>query len=183
MNNLTTLGERHRKDARSPRSKASARAGLITRVTELAPAVRKLFDVRPRSDERATWMSLTAHQLEALSALSADSLTMGELCDRLDISESAGTALSDRLVTRGMVVRAADPSDRRVVRLSLSDEARGMVERFRGLKRAHVAAVLSVLGDADLEALARVYERLLASDPCGGRGSRARRSTDGTGER
>jgi DNA-binding MarR family transcriptional regulator len=158
------------------------RTALIARITDLAPAVRKVFEVHPAAEERGTWMSLTAHQLEALSALSGSSLTMGELCERLDISESAGTALSDRLVSRGMVVRGADPSDRRVVRLSLSDEARAMVERFRELKRSRIAEVLTVLDDAELEMLARVYERLLASSPGCGRSGRDRRDTGPTAE-
>ncbi len=121
-------------------------------------------------------MSLTAHQLEALTALSGGSVTMGELCERLDISESAGTALSDRLVAHGMVEREADPSDRRVVRLSLSDEARAMVERFRKLKRRRIAEVLSVLDDQELEALAHVYERLVESASCSGRTGRRTKS-------
>lgn len=150
----------------STASTQSSRAALITRVTEVIPAVRKIFEVRPSAEERATWMSLTAHQLEALTALSAGSVTMGELCERLDISESAGTALSDRLVSRGMVLRETDPSDRRIVRLSLSDEARAMVDRFRKLKQKRIAEVLSGLDDDDLDALARVYEQLASTASC-----------------
>ncbi len=150
-------------------SRPGRRTELISRITEAAPAVRKVFEVRPSADERTAWMSMTAHQLEALTALSAGDLTMGELCERLDISESAGTALSDRLVARGMVVREADATDRRVVRLSLSGQARAMVERFREMKRTRIAEVLSVLDDSELEALATVYERLLSGASCGGR--------------
>jgi DNA-binding MarR family transcriptional regulator len=166
------------------------RATLIARITDVAPAVRKLFDVRPSAEERATWMSLTAHQLEALSALYGGKATMGALCERLDISESAGTALCDRLVSQGMVVRASDPTDRRVVLLSLSEDARAMVARFRKLKRKRIAEVLSALGDDELEALAGVYERLVASHP-GDRGARhetpnkvtSKNPTNGTGGR
>lgn len=161
----------------STAAEARTRAELISRITEVAPSVRKVFEVRPSAEERATWMSLTAHQLEALTVLSGGGLTMGELCERLDISESAGTALSDRLVARGMVVRASDPSDRRIVRLSLSDEASGMVERYRALKRSRIAEVLSGLDDDELEALARVYERLLSSASCGGRSARSQASS------
>src|SRR5579875_2196549 len=67
----------------------------------MAPAVRRVFEVRPSREERTRWSSLTVHQLEALVALQQGSLTMGKLCEHLDISESAGTALSDRLVARG----------------------------------------------------------------------------------
>ena len=128
---------------------------------ELAPSVRRAFEVR-LSEERAQWLSLTGHQLEALAALREGNLTMRSLCERLDISESAGTALSDRLVARGMVERETDPSDRRVVLLALTDAARTMVERYRQIKSNHVAKLLSTLSREDLENLVRIYETLVS---------------------
>jgi DNA-binding MarR family transcriptional regulator len=139
------------------------REQLVTRISEIASAMRRTLEVRPSADERAAWLSLTVHQLEALAALNDATLTMRELCERLDISESAGTALSDRLVARGMVTRQADPDDRRVVRLSLSEDARGMVERYRALKRRRMSEVLSVLEDDDLAILVGICERLVMS--------------------
>jgi DNA-binding MarR family transcriptional regulator len=160
----------------TPPRDGAARDQLVARITEMAPAMRRLFEVRPNADERAMWMSLTAHQLEALAVLGEANLTMRALCERLDISESAGTALSDRLVARGMVSRQADPDDRRIVRLSLSQEAAAMVERFRELKRRRLAEVLCELDDGDLAALARIYEILLQSSGAAGRSPRARGS-------
>lgn len=130
----------------------------MARVIELSPDVRKVFEIRPSPDERASWMSLTVHQLEALVALERHSLTMRELCEQLAITESAGTALSDRLIAREMVTREPDPADRRVVRLALTERARDMVGRFRELKRRRLAEVLSVLDLDDLAALVRIYE-------------------------
>jgi DNA-binding MarR family transcriptional regulator len=147
----------------SPRRRRTSRTRLIHRVMELSPAVRRAFDVRPMAAERAAWLSLTGHQLEALTALHEGSLTMGALCDRLDISESAGTALSDRLVARGMVARETDPADRRVIKLALTDEARAMVERYREIKHARAAELLSALDRDDLERLVRIYETLLSA--------------------
>lgn len=145
------------------RRRRTSRARLIHRVMELSPAVRRAFDVRPSAAERTAWLSLTGHQLEALTAMYEGSLTMGGLCDRLDISESAGTALSDRLVARGMVAREADPADRRVIRLALTDEARAMVERYREIKHARAAELLSALDRDDLERLVHIYETLLSA--------------------
>jgi DNA-binding MarR family transcriptional regulator len=136
----------------------------VDRLLELAPSVRRAFEVR-LSEERAQWLSLTGHQLEALAALKEGSLTMRSLCERLDISESAGTALSDRLVARGMVARETDPSDRRVVRLTLTEQARAMVERYRQLKSHHAAQLLSTLSEDDLERLVQIYETLVSASP------------------
>lgn len=132
----------------------------MARVVELAPAVRKVFEIRPSPEERSSWMSLTVHQLEALEALERDSLTMRELCVQLAITESAGTALSDRLIAREMVTREADPADRRVIRLALTDRAREIVGRFRELKSRRLAEVLSALDVDDLAALVRIYEEV-----------------------
>jgi DNA-binding MarR family transcriptional regulator len=138
----------------------ATRDQLVERFMELAPTVRRAFDVRPGPGDRDQWMSLTKHQLEALAALAERGLTMRCLCERLDISESAGTALSDRLVARGMVARETDPADRRVVRLVLTLEARGMVERYHEMKRTRVAELLSALRRDDLERLVLIYESL-----------------------
>ena len=129
---------------------------------DLAPRVRRIFEIPPDARERQALLTLTVHQLDALAALEHEDLTMRELCQRLAISESAATALSDRLVSRGMVARHADPRDRRVVRLALTDDARSMVERYREIKRRRATDVLSTLSKDDLAALARIYETLLS---------------------
>jgi len=138
------------------------RDGLLADVTELLPALWRALDVRPDAEQRAQWRSLTVHQLEALVVLDQATLTMRELCEQLDISESAGTALSDRLVARGMVERHVDPEDRRVVRLAMSDQARSMAEQYRALKRRHTAEALSVVSTGDLTALVRICRTLTA---------------------
>lgn len=140
------------------------RARLVARVIELAPVVRRVFEVRPDPEQRALWQSLTVHQLEALVVLDAGTCTMRELCERLDISESAGTALSDRLVGRGLVERLPDPADRRLVRLALSDHARSMVAQYRALKQRRMADLLAAVDTDDLATLVRIFETVLAPD-------------------
>jgi DNA-binding MarR family transcriptional regulator len=148
---------------RGGRRGAQQRDELVGRIVELAPGMRRAFDVHPRPEERADWLDLTGHQLDALAALAGASLTMRELCVHLNITESAGTALSDRLVARDMVSREADPSDRRVVRLALSDTARQMVDDYRRSKRERIARTLAVLDDDDLASLARIYETVVSA--------------------
>lgn len=135
----------------------------MCRLLELAPAVRRAFEVRLDAEHRALWRSLTVHQLEALVALEDGPTSMRSLCDRLEISESAGTALVDRLATRGLVERQDDPDDRRVVRIAASDAARAMVAQYQELKRDRLATVLADLPTDDLATLVRIYESVLAS--------------------
>jgi len=149
-------------------AETALRDQLVAELCELHPALRRIFEVRPDPEQRALWRPLTVHQLEALMVLArAGSVTMGELCEELDISESAGTALSDRLVGRGLVERRSDPRDRRVVRLAMSERARGMVDAFAEVKRRQMARALSVLDTEDLQALVAILERLVTRSEAG----------------
>lgn len=136
---------------------------------ELAPAVRRSFEVRLDAEHRALWRSLTVHQLETLVVLQDGPCSMRTLCDRLEISESSGTALVDRLASRGLVERQSDPEDRRVVRIVASEAAGAMVTQFRALKQQRLAALLADLPTDDLATLVRIYETVVAAD----RGARA----------
>ncbi len=148
--------------ASAKRRTRTSRAPLLRRLLDLAPAVRRAFEVRLDAEHRDLWRSLTAHQLEALAALSDGPIPMRALCDRLEISESAGTALVDRLAARELVERRADPADRRVVRIAASDAAREMVDQYRELKQRRLAALLADLPTEDLATLVRIYEAVLA---------------------
>lgn len=109
-------------------------------------------------------LELTVSQLRALKtvALHCD-CTMGELAKLLDISLGAATGLVDRLIQHGLVQRDADPHDRRIVRVRLTDAgrqahdaaARETRERIRAVlrsltaeERAQVAAALALLRKA-----------------------------------
>ena len=135
----------------------------MCRLLDLAPAVRRAFEVKLDAEHRALWRSLTVHQLEALVALEGGPTSMRSLCDRLEISESAGTALVDRLAGSGLVERQDDPDDRRVVRIAASDAARAMVAQYQELKRDRLATVLADLPTDDLATLVRIYESVLTS--------------------
>ncbi len=144
--------------------RSAEREALLARLLELAPAVRRAFEVRLDAERRALWRSLTVHQLEALAALEAGPCTMRQLCDRLEISESAGTALVDRLAARGLVERHGDPADRRVVRIAISKAAQSMVAEYRSLKRQKVAALLADVSTEDLTTLVRIHEAVVRAE-------------------
>jgi len=81
------------------------------------------------------------------------------------------TPVADRLVEKGLVERLPDPDDRRRTLLSITPEARPVVEGIRTAMRDHFARRLSVLDDgmvADLAAAVRsigtVVDALRASE-------------------
>ncbi len=91
----------------------------------------------------------TLHRLDA-------PLPMGAMAEAMHCDASYITQLTDRLETAGLVERSADPTDRRVRQLVLTDEGRRMrtqlVERvhstspaFRGLTDEDQATLLGLL--------------------------------------
>ena len=77
-----------------------------------------------RVEERLADASLSLPKLAALHQLAqaGDSLPLGQLAERLACVKSNVTQLVDRLEADGLVVRAADPNDRRS-RLAVLTEA------------------------------------------------------------
>ncbi len=138
------------------------RKALIDRMSELKPALDRKMRVRLPDDLRADLQSVTIHQLEALSLLDRGGLRMSELARELDISEPASTALADRLVRGRLVERRADPDDRRIVRLELSEKGRDLMSRWGAHRRRMMTATFEVLSDRQLAALVDILETLAA---------------------
>ena len=106
------------------------RAELTEQVFELRPIMKRLFGAGVYRELREELHSVTIHQLTALGHLKGGSVTMRELAKDLDVSESSATAVSDRLIRQGLVERSSDPTDRRVVRLSLSPTGSALIGRL-----------------------------------------------------
>lgn len=87
--------------------------------------------------------------------------SMGDIADLLRITGPSATLIIDRLVDKGELVRAEDPDDRRVVRLSLTDAGKktlkaGMKESIAGMDR-----LLSVLDDRERAEFDRIVTKII----------------------
>lgn len=87
-------------------------------------------------------------------------LTMSELARRMTLSRSAITALVDELVKAEWVVRDADPSDRRVIRLFLTPAGRETMNRALDVRVAVVEEALDRLSAHEGDALLAGLEKL-----------------------
>lgn len=87
-----------------------------------------------------------------------------DLLDSLMVTSSGLTNRIDRLEAAGLVGRAAHPTDRRGVRIELTDEGRKLVDQ---VTTAYLENQNQVLDDAlqpdERESLARLLRKLLAS--------------------
>ena len=91
-------------------------------------------------------------------------LTPSELAERERVQRPTVTRVLARLEEAGLVVRAADPQDRRCSLVSISDDGRALLGAMRERKDAFLARRIDALEPADHEALDRaaaILERML----------------------
>lgn len=88
--------------------------------------------------------------------------TVGQLADGLGISRGWASRVADELVERGQLDRRSDPSDRRVVRLRLTDAALEEIERAYRWRGDVVAAALADHGPTERAAIRRFLGRVAA---------------------
>jgi len=90
------------------------------------------------------------------------SQTMGELAEGLKISTASATDIVQPLVELGYVKRSRDPGDRRVVRVSLTEEAQALADQILAELRAEVQSALADLDDEACRCFLAGLERLAA---------------------
>jgi DNA-binding MarR family transcriptional regulator len=114
------------------------------------------------SEQAAQAAGLAPRQHQALLAIKGypggGEVTIGNLAERLGIRHHSTVGLVDRLVSRGHLVRRADPNDRRRTLLSLTASGE---QALAGLSAAHrqelrrvaplLKALLGRLGPEELE--------------------------------
>jgi DNA-binding MarR family transcriptional regulator len=107
---------------------------------------------------------LSVSQCYTLDALApVDSLTMGELAERLCLKISSATRVVDPMVERGWVRRVCDPDDRRVCRVQATARGRALVGRVRAdLVREHENVLRNVPAESR-EAVIQAMTDLLAA--------------------
>lgn len=72
-----------------------------------------------------------------------DGIRMTDLARAVSLTKAGVTALTDRLEGRGLLSRAPDPGDRRVIRVVLTDEGEAC---FRAAAKVHVAGIHEHVG-------------------------------------
>nr|WP_043180073.1 MarR family transcriptional regulator [Streptomyces sp. NRRL F-5123] len=123
-------------------------------------------------------LGITPAQARLLRALShwdahgAEPPRMADLAQRLEVVPRAVTTLVDALEERELVRRAPDPSNRRVIRIELTEGGRSAVQELRQARRTAAAEILSPLDDDARAALTRLLAVLDQEEPEGAGHSR-----------
>ena len=121
---------------------------------------------------RGQWMrklaplGLTPGQGRALGVIAraGDGIRMADLAGRLDIVPRSATSVVDGLEEQGLVLRRADPGDRRSMLVSLTEAGRLLVSRIDEARRGAAEEMFGTLPAAEREQLLAVLLRL---DACG----------------
>ncbi|WP_406002221.1 MarR family winged helix-turn-helix transcriptional regulator [Streptomyces sp. NBC_00829] len=86
---------------------------------------------------------------------------MADLAARLEVVPRAVTSLVDGLEASGCVRRAPDPTNRRVIRIELTDTGRATLRALRGARRAAAEDILAPLTADQREVLGGLLSTLV----------------------
>jgi DNA-binding MarR family transcriptional regulator len=86
---------------------------------------------------------------------------MTDLAERLEVVPRAVTTLVDGLEASGKVRRAPDPTNRRVIRIELTDDGHKALRELREARQSAAAEILQPLTDAQREALGGLLDTLI----------------------
>lgn len=130
-----------------------------------------LYDVarilRTRADQRARCTGMTRAQWVILVWLERNpGLSQNELAALVEVEPITVARLIDKLEAHGVVERRADPADRRVRRLHLTEAAKPLLEQVHEYREESSRLVCEGVSDealaATLDTLLRMKSNLLA---------------------
>ena len=100
------------------------------------------------------------HLLFTIASNKEEGMSVTELADLSHITPGAVTQFVDGLVERGLVMREGDPSDRRIVRLKLTELAKNQFEKFRKEHLASMAKIFEALNDDEIKQLIALFNKI-----------------------
>jgi DNA-binding MarR family transcriptional regulator len=107
---------------------------------------------------------VTQSQFEALLFIKRHrNCTVGDLAHGLRISYPSATNIASRLFRKNLVIKKAPRSDRRIVKLSLSEEAEKIVEIVRNNRLEKLNQILTAMHPIDRERLDNCLNKFIAA--------------------
>ncbi|MFI2435372.1 MarR family winged helix-turn-helix transcriptional regulator [Streptomyces sp. NPDC018693] len=136
---------------------------------QLLRFTRRVHRIQKRHLERSD-LGITPAQSRLLRTLAhfGEPPRMADLAQRLEVVPRAVTTLVDGLEASGKVRRVPDPTNRRVIRIELTDTGRATLRDLRGARRAAAREILAPLTEDQREALGDLLDTLIDGTPVGG---------------
>lgn len=85
---------------------------------------------------------------------------LGALAELLGVTPPTVSRMCDRLVRKQLILRRADPKDRRQIRVALSARGRRLVEEVIRRRRVEIAQLLASMSSAEQASVATSLQRL-----------------------
>jgi DNA-binding MarR family transcriptional regulator len=128
-------------------------------LTDVITRLRRVLRASIRSEY--PWESLPMAQVEILQRLRDEpGLRVNDLAARHRLAGNTVSMLVQQLVEAGLVDRAADPRDRRAVRLALSADGERVLTEWLHAHEQRLAAALARLDGGDAAAIANALPAL-----------------------
>lgn len=103
---------------------------------------------------------LSVAQVSILNMVVAGPLRVGRIAENAGIRVPSATEQIIKLESAGLVQRTADPSDARVVLVTLTDTGRGRLKAANARRSATMARALEALDAAEIQAVAAAIPAL-----------------------
>jgi MarR family transcriptional regulator, lower aerobic nicotinate degradation pathway regulator len=147
----------------APRSSPASVVPPSEELSAIDGLVQLSFLIQNSLARSAAEHRLSLIQTRLLGVLRDREPSMHELAKLLDLDKSSVTGLIDRAERRGLVRRIPSTTDRRTVRISLTDEARSMVSTVSRQFEHELSLTLDCLRPSERETLSRIVSRLLVA--------------------
>lgn len=136
-----------------PRPPGGPPIGLL--LDRVAREVSRAFDVRlaAAGGSRAVWLVLRALRRGPVAS-------QRELADALGVRAATLTQQLDAMESARLVTRSADPANRRVHRVELTEAGLALFDRLRDAARQHDEQLRAGLPGEDVERVAVVLEQM-----------------------
>ncbi|MGW7819525.1 MarR family winged helix-turn-helix transcriptional regulator [Streptomyces puniciscabiei] len=132
---------------------------------QLLRLTRRVHRIQKRHLERHD-LGVTPAQSRLLRTLAhyASPPRMADLAERLEVVPRAVTTLVDGLEASGKLRRVADPANRRVTRIELTNEGRTTLRELRGARRSAAEEILAPLTEKERQVLGVLLDTLIEGD-------------------
>jgi DNA-binding MarR family transcriptional regulator len=164
----------------------ASRSAAVVAPNLVRTAALLITEIERRSRETAD-LSVSAFQTLAILDGADGPLTAHAIAEQLLVSSASMTSLLDTLERRGLIERQRHPTDRRMVQIHLTEQARRIVDQVLPAIHATITSALTGVGEPEREqlvtSLASIQAQVetLASQPPpvapARRNRRARRAT------
>lgn len=135
---------------------------LVRHILKLAEDIYRA--IKPGIPPEWLTSDLTVAQLRVLLILHTEGASrMSTIATSIGIALSTATGIVDNLVKKGLVIRKADPEDRRLVICSLSPEGQETINRLWTLGQFQMEKLLYGLSLEELKKADEVAEILLGN--------------------